>query len=161
MKNGLGYYLWWSVAVAICDQSSKWLVVSQLSWGDTVAVFPGLSLTLVYNTGVAFSMLATMGDGLRWFLLILSLAICLFLLNWLRRLSPDEKITAFGIALIIGGAIGNMIDRAWQGYVVDFVDVYYKNHHWPTFNVADSAITIGALMLIAAIWRLPNEDTPG
>lgn len=139
-------------ALVVCDQVSKVLVTAFLQFGDVIALAPGINFRLVYNTGAAFSLLATSGDWARWFLLVLAVVICIFLIAWLRRLPAEEKRASLGISLILGGAVGNIIDRVHLGYVIDFVDVYYGEHHWPTFNVADSAITVGAIVIIASLW---------
>ena len=161
MMSGARRWLWLSVIVVVSDQLSKGLVTFWLELGDRVPVLPGVDLVMVHNTGAAFSMLAEMGGWQRWFLLAAAAAICLFLLQWLRRLTPGENMEAAGIALIIGGAVGNMIDRAWLGYVVDFIDVYYGRYHWPAFNVADGAITSGALTMIISIWKVSDGNTAG
>lgn len=146
-------WLWLSAAVVACDQASKWLATAFLAPGEVAALVPGVNLVLVYNTGAAFSLLATAGGWQRWVLLALALVICVFLLSWLRRLAPEERRAAVGVALILGGAAGNMIDRALLGHVIDFMDVYYASYHWPTFNVADGAITVGVVAIIAGMWE--------
>lgn len=142
-----------SAAVIVCDQIAKALATAWLAPGEVTAVIPGVNLVLVYNTGAAFSLLATAGGWQRWFLLAIALAVSVFLLAWLRRLEPGEKCAAVGVALLLGGAIGNMIDRAWLGHVIDYMDVYYQSYHWPAFNVADAAITAGAVAVIASMWE--------
>jgi signal peptidase II len=111
-----------------------------------------LNWTLAHNYGAAFSMLSDAGGWQRWFFTILASAVTIVLLVWLCRLKREELRTGLALGLIIGGAVGNLIDRITLGYVVDFIDVYYKDHHWPAFNIADSAITCGIiLMLIDAL----------
>lgn len=151
-KANVARYLQLSALIVLCDQASKIAVVAFLAPGEALDIAPGVDLVLVYNTGAAFSLLASAGGWQRWFLLALSLAICVFLFAWLRRLPATDKRAAVGIALILGGAIGNIIDRAYLGYVVDFIDVSYAGYHWPAFNIADSAITVGAATLIAGAW---------
>lgn len=151
-SNSVMKWLWLSGGVAACDQASKAVATAFLAPGDVVAVMPGVNLVLVHNTGAAFSLLASAGGWQRWFLLALALAVCAFLFAWLRRLSPSETRAAVGIAFLIGGAAGNIIDRVFLGYVVDFIDVSYANYHWPAFNVADSAITLGAGLVIWSAW---------
>jgi len=107
-----------------------------------------LNLTLAHNYGAAFSMLSDAGGWQRWFFTVLASAVSLVLLVWLFRLKEGEWRVGLSLGLIIGGAIGNLIDRVQLGYVVDFIDVYYKTHHWPAFNVADSAITGGVILML-------------
>ena len=121
-----------------------------------------LNFTLAHNYGAAFSMLSDAGGWQRWFFTILASGVSLVLLVWLFRLKQGEWRTGLALGLIIGGAIGNLIDRVQLGYVVDFIDVYYKTHHWPAFNVADSAITGGIILMLADALILsfnkPGED---
>ena len=109
---------------------------------------PSLNLTLVYNTGAAFSLLADAGGWQRWFLIGIALAVCALLWSWLVKLDPAERVSAAGISLVLGGAAANAMDRLVRGHVVDFLDVYYRGYHWPTFNVADACITVGALLIV-------------
>ncbi len=141
-------WLWVSAAVLLLDQSTKLLADAMLAMHQPIPVVPMFALTKVYNPGAAFSFLGDASGWQRWFFVALTLAISLFLLNWLRRLGPQDGRIALALALILGGAVGNLIDRLVYGYVIDFLDVYYGDWHWPTFNVADSAIFIGASLLI-------------
>jgi len=141
-------WLWLTVAVIAVDQFSKHLVVDALELHEAVALFPSLNLMLAYNTGAAFSFLSSASGWQRWFFVCLALTVSLALMFWLRRLTSGHQLQACALALILGGALGNVWDRLTYGYVIDFIDVYYKNWHWPVFNVADSAITIGAVLLI-------------
>ncbi len=141
-----------SGVIAAVDQLSKITANAALTLHEPVAVAPYFNLTLVYNPGAAFSILGDAGGWQRWALLGVTAAVCAFLYHWLKRLERDETWSAVAITLIIGGALGNAIDRLAYGHVVDFIDLYYGEHHWPAFNVADAAITAGAaaLILIAA-----------
>lgn len=141
-------WLWLSGLVIVLDQLTKWLAETNLTLYRPVPVLPFFNLTLMYNTGAAFSFLANAGGWQRWFFLILSLIISIILVIWLSRLKAGEGRLAVALALILGGAVGNLIDRALYGYVIDFLDFYYGQWHWPAFNLADSAITIGAILLI-------------
>jgi len=134
--------------VVVLDQLGKAAAEAWLQPHTAHAVLPGLNLTLVYNTGAAFSMLSQAGGWQRWLLAVLAAAVSAFIVVWLARLPRDERWTALALSLIMGGAIGNLVDRLLRGYVVDFVDIYYGSYHWPAFNVADSAITVGAVILI-------------
>ena len=141
-------WLWLSGLVVVLDQITKLVADSQLVFHRPVAVFPGFSFTLLYNEGAAFSFLSDAGGWQRWFFMLLSLVISLVLIFWLRSVDKHKLLLAAGIALILGGAVGNLIDRSLYGYVIDFIDVYYRQYHWPAFNLADSAITLGAALLI-------------
>jgi signal peptidase II len=145
-------WLWLSAFVVALDQAAKWVAELMLPPYQAVAVAPFVNLTLMYNEGAAFSFLAGAGGWQRWAFAGFALAMTVLLGAWLLRLKPHERLSATAIALIIGGAVGNLIDRVLTGRVVDFIDVYYGAWHWPAFNVADSAITVGvALLLIASL----------
>ncbi|NOQ93233.1 MAG: lipoprotein signal peptidase [Methylophaga sp.] len=151
-------YLWLSGLVIVLDQISKWVMVSWLSLYETVAVIPYFNLTMAHNTGAAFSFLAGAGGWQRWFFVCLTAVISIGLFIWLRKLAKT-KLEAVSISLILGGAIGNVIDRLYFGYVIDFLDVYYGTYHWPAFNIADSAICIGAALLIIDSFKAePKSD---
>ncbi|KTC88688.1 signal peptidase II [Fluoribacter dumoffii] len=133
-----------SFIVIVCDQASKYLVGIYLTPYKPLPVFPMFNITLAYNSGAAFSFLSGAGDWHRWFFAGFSLIVSIMLGVWLYRTASQAKLLLAGISLILGGAIGNLFDRALNGYVIDFIDVYYKHHHFATFNLADSAICIGA-----------------
>jgi signal peptidase II len=111
-------------------------------------VWPVFNLTLVYNTGAAFSFLADAGGWQRAFLISVSLIVTLVMLIWLGRLQPTERLSGWGLALVIGGAVGNLIDRLALGKVVDFLQWHWHDWYWPSFNLADSAITLGVILLL-------------
>lgn len=146
-----------SALVIVLDQLTKWLVSSSLSLYETIPVMPFFNLTLAHNTGAAFSFLAAAGGWQRWFFILLAFVVSVILFIWLKRLSSSARLEAASIALILGGAIGNVIDRFIHGYVIDFIDVYYQNYHWPAFNIADSAICVGAVLLILDSFRKKQE----
>ncbi len=148
-------YLWLSLAIIIADQISKTLMVNWLDLYERVAVLPFFNLTLAHNTGAAFSFLAGAGGWQRWFFVLLAVVISAVLVIWMKRLAATARLEAISLALIIGGAIGNVIDRLIYGYVIDFLDVYVGTYHWPAFNIADSAICIGAVLLIIDSFRKP------
>lgn len=158
-------WLWLSALIVVCDQLSKQIAEATLVLYDPVAVLPSFNLMLAYNTGAAFSFLAGAGGWQRWFFLVLALTISIVLLIWLLRLKPQQKLQAAALALILGGAIGNVIDRALFGHVIDFIDLYHdvfagwwffsKTGHWPAFNIADMAISSGAILLIIDALRGP------
>ena len=146
-------WLYLSAVVIVFDQVSKIIAETMLMLHTPIAVMPHVNLTLVYNPGAAFSFLSQAGGWQRGVLLGISVVICLFLYHWLKRLEREEVGSAVSIALIIGGALGNAIDRLIHGQVIDFIDVYYNEYHWPVFNLADAAITMGALILIVVAIR--------
>lgn len=142
------FWLLLSILVIVIDQLSKYWVTASLSPYQPVPLLPMLNLSLAYNTGAAFGFLHGAGAWHRWFFPAFSLVVSAILVVWLWRTPSSDKIQACGISLILGGALGNFIDRGFQGYVVDFIDFYYKHHHFATFNLADTAICIGAGLLI-------------
>jgi signal peptidase II len=142
-------WLYLSLAVIILDQATKMAVAATMPLYESIVLVPGcFNLTHVHNTGAAFSFLSQAGGWQRWFFAGLAVIVSGSLSLWLARLNKHEFFLAAAIALILGGAIGNLIDRLAYGYVIDFLDVYYQSLHWPAFNIADSAITIGVGMLI-------------
>ena len=147
-------WLWLSVVVVILDQLTKLWIDSNMTLYERLPLIDGFfDLTLAYNPGAAFSFLADAGGWQRWFFTILSTVVTLILVVWLKRLQAHEKITAVALALIIGGAIGNLIDRIAYGHVIDFLLVYYQQWSWPAFNVADSAISIGVILMLLALFH--------
>ncbi len=150
-ERGMGGLLWLPLSLVLIglDQWTKLIAVDALDFQIAQPVFQWLNWTLVHNHGGAFSFLSDHGGWQRWFFLIVASAVTLVLFEWLRRTAARQWSLCLPLALLIGGAIGNLIDRARLGYVIDFIDVYYKDWHWPTFNLADSGITVGIIMLIA------------
>lgn len=153
-------YFWISGLVIVLDQITKYVADNSLDYRLPVNVFTGLNMTLVYNQGAAFSFLADAGGWQRWFFMGLSLVISIVLIYWLRTVEKGRIYLATGLALILGGAIGNLIDRSLYGYVIDFIDVYYRSWHYPAFNIADSAIVAGAGLLILDMikYKEPSKD---
>ena len=141
------------------DQATKYWAVASLTLHDPVAVAPLVNLTLTYNAGAAFSFLGSAGGWQRWLFIGLSSVISVFLLVWLYRLPKSKRWLSAALALILGGAIGNLWDRLTIGRVVDFVDLYYGSWHWPAFNVADSAICVGAVVLLVTSFGEQASDT--
>lgn len=137
-----------SLFIVVLDQLSKFIAERTLPLFTPVEILPFLNLTLVYNPGAAFSLLSDAGGWQRWFFIILAMVVSVFIITWLKTLKEGEYPTAIGLSLLLGGAIGNLIDRLLHGKVIDFIDFHIAGYHWPTFNVADSAITLGALVLI-------------
>ena len=146
--TAIGTWLWIAAAVLALDQATKYAVERFLAYGERLAVVPGfLDLTLVYNRGAAFSFLAQAGGWQRWFFIGIGAVATIFIV-WLLTKHGSQRLFAFSLALILGGAIGNVVDRIVRGHVVDFVLLHWQRFHWPAFNVADSAITVGAVLLV-------------
>lgn len=137
-----------SLLIVILDLWTKNLATQSLTLYRPEELTSWLNLTLAHNYGAAFSFLSDAGGWQRWLFTGLASVVTLVLIVWLFRLKSEEKLTAPALGMIIGGAVGNLIDRIMNGYVVDFIDVYYREWHWPAFNLADSAITGGVILLL-------------
>ncbi|TAK91276.1 MAG: lipoprotein signal peptidase [Burkholderiaceae bacterium] len=146
-KSTLTPWLMLSSLVILLDQLTKILVARLLQHGDSVPIINHFNLVLAYNKGAAFSFLAQSSGWQKYFFIALGVAASLFMLYLLSR-HGGQKIFAFALALIMGGALGNVIDRIWHGHVIDFVDFFIGSWHFPAFNLADSAITLGAVLLV-------------
>ena len=143
-----------SAAVIVADQIVKAWITHHFSLFQRVHVLPVLDVILTYNTGAAFNVLAEASGWQRWLFVLLALAVSTALIVWMRRLHARiHDLLACGLALIVGGALGNMLDRLAIGRVVDFIHVHWGHAYFPAFNIADSAITIGALLLLIDAWR--------
>ena len=149
-----------SLVVIILDQITKYVANAQLVYAEPLPVLPSFNLTLLYNRGAAFSFLSDAGGWQRWVFVTISFLAAILLTVWLRKLKSEQWALALALSLVIGGAVGNLVDRLWLGYVIDFIQLYYKNFYWPAFNVADSAITVGAVLLV---WDglFDNKRHPG
>jgi signal peptidase II len=143
----------------LLDQASKWLALSSLQMGTPEQVLPFLNWLLLFNPGAAFSFLAQSSGWQRWFFTILGLAACIYILLMLRK-HQNERLLCVALSLILGGAFGNVLDRLMYGAVVDFIDFHYGSWHWPAFNIADSAICIGAALIIWGELRKSFGKTP-
>ncbi|MBD9358880.1 signal peptidase II [Methylomonas albis] len=142
-------WLWISAVTLVLDQASKLAVDGSMQLFESIPLIPYFNLTYVHNTGAAFSFLAQAGGWQRWLFAGLAVVMSSIIAVWLHRLQKHETLMAVALSLVLGGAIGNLIDRVAYGYVIDFLDVYYEDWHWPAFNIADSAICIGVgLMLL-------------
>lgn len=143
----------WIIAltVVVLDLISKQMVLAWILPAQRIRLFPGLDLTHVYNHGAAFSFLNDAGGWQRYFFIGLALAICSYLAFWLYQLPRSERWLSLGLTLILGGAVGNLVDRVIYGYVIDFILVYYGSWSFPVFNIADSAISVGATLVIALV----------
>ncbi|MFZ2170915.1 MAG: signal peptidase II [Methylococcaceae bacterium] len=150
-------WLWLSLLAVILDQGSKLVIDSSMRLYQSIPVMPYFNLTYVHNTGAAFSFLSEAGGWQRWFFAGLAILISAAIAVWLARLKQHEILLAVALSLVLGGAIGNLIDRLAYGYVIDFLDVYYGDWHWPAFNVADSAITLGVMLMLAESFGLGSS----
>jgi signal peptidase II len=147
--HGASQWLWLSLLIIVADQASKWWIRTRFDLYDRIEIVPWLDITRLHNTGAAFSFLSDAGGWQRWMFIGLALAVTLFIMIWLRRLPrTGQTLLAIALSLIVGGALGNVIDRAMLGYVVDFISVHRGTWYFPAFNVADSAISVGAALLI-------------
>jgi signal peptidase II len=154
-------WLWLSFLVVVLDQVSKQLVERSFALHESMELLPFLNLTLVYNKGAAFSFLSDQGGWQRWVFVGLALVVIPVLVNWVRHLGRQERGIAVALSLIVGGAVGNLIDRALFGHVIDFIDAYYGQRHWPAFNVADSAIVIGVVFMLVDVLRGSRRKADG
>lgn len=143
-------WLWITVIALILDQMTKQWASDALAYGNVIEVMPHFDLRLAHNYGAAFSFLANAGGWQQWALSIFAIVISIVLVVWLSRIKPSERWLGIALALVLSGAIGNVIDRVAYGYVIDFIDWYVskEGYHWPTFNIADCAISVGAVMLL-------------
>lgn len=154
--------LWWialaCLSIAI-DQYTKHIASLNLVYNESVPVLPFLNWTLLHNFGAAFSFLSDAGGWQRYFFTGLAGIVSTIFTIWILRMPRNLTILPLALALILGGAIGNLIDRVTLGYVVDFIHVYYQNHHFPAFNIADSSITLGTILLILDTFFLEKHRT--
>lgn len=150
-RRGLGalHWLWLSGVVVLLDQWTKDLVIQRFALYERLELLPMLGLTRLHNTGAAFSFLSTASGWQRWLFVALAAVVTAMVAIWLKRLPARGRgWLAASLALVVGGAVGNLIDRLQHGYVVDFISVHWEGWFFPAFNVADSAITVGAIMLL-------------
>ena len=157
-SNGLRF-IWITLLVLILDQWTKQMASAKLIYGERIAVIPDyFNITLLHNPGAAFSFLSDAGGWQRWFFTSVAFVVSIALIVWLARLPKYNRWLAIALTLILGGAIGNLWDRVLLGYVVDFIQVYYQEWYWPAFNIADSAISIGAVMLLIDAFRTQPQS---
>jgi signal peptidase II len=158
MREGSPGWARWlvvSAAVVAADLATKAWVSGSLAYGDVVTLTPFFNLVLTHNTGAAFSFLAGAGGWQRWFFTVVAIAISIVLVVMLRRPHRD-RLVPLALALVLGGALGNLWDRLALGHVVDFLQLHAWGYYWPAFNVADSAITVGVVLLV---WDGLRGDT--
>ena len=141
-------WLWLSLAVILIDQITKQIAEAQLSLHEPVNLIPYFDWYLTYNTGAAFSLLADAGGWQRWLFTIIAILVSAVIVQWIRKLAPEDSLTALSLGLILGGAIGNLIDRILLGHVIDYIQVWLGSYPFPAFNIADAAISVGAALLI-------------
>lgn len=141
-------WLWISFWVVAMDQATKQIAEVQLTPHQAINLFPYFDWYLTYNTGAAFSLLADAGGWQRWLFTVIAIVISIVIVQWLRQLPGEDRLTAMSLSLILGGAIGNLIDRILLGHVIDFIQVWLGNYPFPAFNIADAAISVGAVLLI-------------
>lgn len=154
----LSYWYALSVFLVVIDQATKWIANTQLQYHEPVYVLSWFNWMLTYNSGAAFSFLGDAGGWQRWFFVVLSSVISVVLVVWIRRAYRESPALALALSLVLGGAIGNLIDRAWLGYVIDFIQWHYKDYYWPTFNGADVFISLGAVLLIGISFLEGREE---
>lgn len=148
-------WLWLSLLIVLFDRVTKIVTNEYLVLNDPTPIFPYFNLTLVHNQGAAFGMLQSAGGWQHLLFIGMALVVSMVIVIWLNRLSRSKKMVALALALVLGGALGNLIDRIFFGYVVDFLDIHLRGWHWPAFNVADIAICLGAFGLI---WDMFRQD---
>ncbi len=155
-------WVWLSVVVFVIDQVTKFWFDNNLQMWERITVIPNvLDWTLAYNTGAAFSFLAGASGWQRWLFTLIAVVVSVVLVVWMKRLKADETWLAVGLALVLGGALGNLVDRVIFGHVVDFILVHWQSSwYFPAFNIADSAITVGAVLLALDMFKSkkPEEE---
>ena len=156
----LQHWLSLALVIVVLDQVTKQLADNLLTYGEPLAVVPSFNLTLLYNKGAAFSFLNDAGGWQRWFFSAIAVVVSAVIVIWLKAVGAEQRWTPAALVLILGGAIGNVIDRVLFGHVIDFIQVYYKTFYWPAFNIADSAICVGAAILILSGWFLQPSNPP-
>lgn len=156
-QSGLRF-LWLTVVVVVLDQWTKHAVIDSMNLYQSIQVLPFFNITYVHNYGAAFSFLHDAGGWQRWFFTAIAVAVSVLILWWLKKTPAGQRLVPVAFSLILGGAIGNVYDRLVHGYVIDFLDFYVGGWHWPAFNIADSAIFIGAGLLILDM--IVNKEQP-
>ncbi|USD64835.1 signal peptidase II [Vibrio sp. SCSIO 43136] len=153
-------WLWLATLIFVADIAIKLVVMDSMEygWHGRIEVLPFFNLLYVHNYGAAFSFLSDQAGWQRWFFTGIAFVVCALLTHWMSKLPAAEKWNNIAYALIIGGATGNVFDRIVHGFVVDYLDFFIGDHHWPAFNLADAAICIGAAMIIFDGFRRPKKD---
>lgn len=157
MNTGLSW-LWLTLICLIVDQVTKHQVVGSMELYESIQVLSFFSITYVHNLGAAFSFLADQGGWQRWFFTAIAAIASIVFIIWLAKTPKDKKLLSIAFALLLSGALGNLIDRVLFGYVIDFLDFYIGSYRWPAFNVADSMIFIGAALMIFDSFKNSDKD---
>ena len=157
-KNTGLRWLWLTLVCLVLDQVTKHWVAGSMELYQSITVFPFFNITYVHNLGAAFSFLADQGGWQRWFFTVIAAVASVIFVYWLAKTPKDNRNLGIAFALLLSGALGNLIDRMLLGYVIDFLDFYVGSYHWPAFNVADSAIFIGAALMILDSFINPSES---
>jgi len=152
-------WLWISLLVVILDQAAKQIAEAQLTPHQAVNLFPYFDWYLTYNTGAAFSFLANAGGWQRWLFTVIAIIISIVIVQWVRKLPSEDTLTAASLCLILGGAIGNLIDRVYLGHVIDYIQVWLGSYPFPAFNIADASISVGAALLILSSFSAIGKTT--
>jgi len=154
-------WLWYFVALVVIalDQLSKLWAANQIGYAESIEVTSFFNLTLLHNKGAAFSFLSDAGGWQRWFFTLIALVVSVLLTFWIAKVVVKSQREAFALAFILGGALGNVYDRFAYGYVIDFIAVHYHDYAWPAFNLADSAITLGAFILIVEMFMSKEKKS--
>lgn len=155
-QSGLRF-LWISLITVALDLWSKYAVMGSMNLYESIQLTSFFNLTYVHNYGAAFSFLHGAGGWQRWFFTAIAVAVCSVIFWWLKQTPREQKLLPVAFCFILGGALGNVYDRIVHGYVIDFLDFYINDWHWPAFNLADSAIFIGACLLI---WDMLTAKKP-
>jgi len=155
--TGMLKWLWLAGLVLVLDQITKILISSSFVMYEKVQITPFFDLTLAHNPGAAFSFLASEGGWQRWFFTVIAVVISIVLTVWMHRLPKTDKWMGICLALVLGGALGNLVDRVMYGYVVDFLSFHWGDNYFPAFNIADSGISLGALMMAIDVIKNPKK----
>jgi signal peptidase II len=153
------YWYLTALVVVVLDQLSKYWASSNLVYDQPVVITSFFNMTLRHNLGAAFSFLAGAGGWQRWFFAAIALVASVLLSGWIARVCRTNRLEAFALSFILGGALGNLYDRILLGHVVDFIEVHYQDHYWPAFNLADSAITLGAAILLVLMFLVREKKS--
>ncbi len=148
-----GVWLFIALGLVGLDQITKFLSLHFLALNQQIDIFPFLDLTMRHNPGAAFSFLSTASGWQRWFFIILAAIASIIIYYWLGKVPKNNRLESLGLSFILGGALGNVIDRLVHGYVIDFILLHYQHWEWPAFNIADSVICLGVLFLLPALIR--------
>jgi signal peptidase II len=152
-KSALRRFIWLVLLLWALDLYIKWTVTQQFNYAERLNILPFFDLMLIHNNGAAFSLLASQAGWQRWFLSIIAFAISIWLVMWLRRTPSTQTLLGLSLSLVLAGALGNLVDRVMNGYVVDYLLVYSPPYYFPAFNLADSVIFIGMIGLFIDFWQ--------